>query len=715
MRILCPHCQNRVDVPQFEPDSGDLTCPSCDSYIDLSGQNTVTARNLPRALIKNFELIEQLGRGGFGTVFRVWDRELQRQVALKIPHDTGSSRENAQFLKEAQASAALDHPNIIPVFEIGRFDDRLYIVSQLVTGVSLSEYLSGKEMAPGEAATVCEKIARALQHAHDRDVVHRDIKPSNILLAAGNEPKIADFGLAKRTSNDITATADGQIFGTFAYMSPEQARGENSTVDGRADVYSLGVVLYQLLAGKRPFEGSPRLLLKQVLEDSPEAPRNRKPSVPPDLQTVCLKAMEKVPSRRYQTALEFADDLRRFLEGRPIEARPVSLWERGYRWGLRNKVATASICAALVFVAVTIGIVRSGDPQPPAAASSPVVTSDHMTCSIDTSPSGAAMTFVRLKPEWRQPYPDEEPIRATSPAEVDLLPGEYEVIVTHKSGLAHHVLRSVPDKEQTEPYSVFPHLTFHEISSQDRRVVLPDIQLFNTQDVVAELGMALIAAGEFRMGVGTEAHAHSVPAFYLQRDLVRVGQFRRVLRRHPAIWQSIAFAMPDLANRKEDEAVTNVSYDLATVFAELTGTLLPTDAQYEFAATNRGETTFPQGDAADLTNAWATPEGDPKDVSQAGVRRLFSGPGEWLRSSQISYSSQFWRETGEKPVTLKQDVRSLIAGSRVIRGVSTDWLGKPWGWKPPQMPAFTPQTVRGHLRADVPECSPRLGFRCVRR
>ena len=301
MRVLCPHCRNRVDVPVLDPDT-DLTCPSCDSHIDLSGDETVTSTTLPHALIDHFELVELLGRGGYGTVFKVWDRELKREVALKIPHETSSAREAVLLMKEAQATAALDHPNIVPIYEVGKFDNRAYIVSQLIPGVSLSEYLSAKPLLPREAAGLCEKLARALHHAHERGLIHRDVKPGNILLTEELEPKLTDFGLAKRRTPNATVTADGQILGTFAYMPPEQARGDSNQVDGRADIYSLGVVLYQLLAGKKPFTGSVRMMQKQVIEDAPRPPRSFNPAVPTDLETICLKAMEKLPERRYQTA-----------------------------------------------------------------------------------------------------------------------------------------------------------------------------------------------------------------------------------------------------------------------------------------------------------------------------------------------------------------------------------------------------------------------------
>src|SRR5439155_4713477 len=186
----------------------------------------------------------------------------------------------------------------------------------------------GKRPPPLDAARLIADLADILQYAHDRGVIHRDVKPSNILIGEDGRPHLMDFGLAKRDAGDISVTMDGQVLGTPAYMSPEQARGEGKKVDGRSDVYSLGVIFYQLLTGELPFRGNTRMLLHQVLHDEPRAPRSLNDSIPRDVQTICQKAMAKEPKRRYQTAGELAEDVRRFVRGDPIQARPVSSLER---------------------------------------------------------------------------------------------------------------------------------------------------------------------------------------------------------------------------------------------------------------------------------------------------------------------------------------------------------------------------------------------------
>jgi serine/threonine-protein kinase len=310
------------------------------------------------AMVAGYEILGVLGRGTMGVVYKARQRGLDRLVALKMIRaaDHSGPAELARFRREAVALAQLHHPNIVQIYEVGEDRGQPFFSLEYLDGGSLTRKIGGVPRPPGEAAPLVRLLADAMESAHRLGIVHRDLKPANVLLTAAGEPKLTDFGLVKRLADDAGQTQSGSIVGSPGYMAPEQAEGRTRQVGPLADVYGLGAILYHLLTGRPPFRAASVLdTLQQVRTQEPIPPSQFQPKLPRDLETICLKCLQKDPTRRYATAGELAADLRRFEAGEAIRARPVGRVERLWRWSRRNpRVATLSGVVALLVVAWSI-------------------------------------------------------------------------------------------------------------------------------------------------------------------------------------------------------------------------------------------------------------------------------------------------------------------------------------------------------------------------
>jgi len=305
-----------------------------------------------------YELLEELGRGGQGVVYRARQKSLNRIVALKViglGHWAATAHVK-RFRKEAEAAARLEHPGIVPIYEVGERDGSCFFSMKFVEGGQLDAFIKREPMSPRQAVELLAKIARTVQFAHERGILHRDIKPGNILLDAKGEPQLTDFGLARLVEQESTVTNSFDVLGTPSYMSPEQAGGYAKELTAAADVYGLGAVFYQLLTGHPPFAGGTTYeTIRLVLETDPRRPRLWNPKVDRDLEVIVFKCLEKDPQKRYPTAEALAEDLERWLSHKPIRARPASLFLRTRKWIQRNPVTTV-LGPSLAALAIALGI-----------------------------------------------------------------------------------------------------------------------------------------------------------------------------------------------------------------------------------------------------------------------------------------------------------------------------------------------------------------------
>jgi WD40 repeat protein/serine/threonine protein kinase len=341
---------------------------------------SLAVSDLSGKLFGEFEILDEIAKGGMGIVYRARQQNLNRLVALKLL-GTGavvSQDRVARFRTETEAVATIEHPNIVPIYSVGEVDGQPYFSMKLIEGGSLAQRL--EELTPGsvlksslsnrsdiqsrqhQIVAIMISICRAIHYTHERGILHRDLKPNNILMDEHGEPQITDFGLAKILENDSGLTESFAVMGTPSYMAPEQATGHSRQITTAADIYGLGAIFYELLCGVPPFkEATPLATMRRVIDSEPDSPRKLCSMIDPDLETVCLKALNKEPDRRYDSALKMAEDLERWRDGEPVLARPIGILEKSWRWGRRNPLSTGLVgLVGLLVCLIVFGVVRFG-------------------------------------------------------------------------------------------------------------------------------------------------------------------------------------------------------------------------------------------------------------------------------------------------------------------------------------------------------------------
>jgi serine/threonine-protein kinase len=413
---------------------------------DTAKKDSVGVRGrVPGSRIGHFELRERVGAGAMGEVWKAWDPQLQRQVAVKLPRvEQLSEADMHRFMREGRAAAQLRHPHLAQIYAVGRDGATAYIVAEFVEGENLRQFIENswpntnssvdsvmRRSTFAALADLCAEIAEALHHAHEQGIVHRDLKPANIIVDRAGRPHVIDFGLAKWTSDVHELTLQGELLGTPAYMSPEQAGGNAARLDRRTDVYSLGVILYELLAGQCPFTGEMGSVIHRIIAIEAQPVRKLNVKVPRDLETICIKALEKSPNRRYATMQEMAVDLRRFARGEPILSRRPGPVERSWRWVRRHPGLAAAMLVIVLIVSTSGFVIRS-------LSDRNHLLQGYRQVSVQTSPDGARVAFVPIDKRTGEPDPNPAGIvRCTTPKTIWIKPGDYfeECVLTRDDGV----------------------------------------------------------------------------------------------------------------------------------------------------------------------------------------------------------------------------------------------------------------------------------------
>jgi len=675
-----------------------ITVPVSQSK-ETSSSISVSVSNFPK--LGKFELVEKIGEGSFGLVWKARDTQLRRWVALKQFRESMSEFSQKLLLREARAVAQIEHPNVVRIHEVGTLEEQNYVTFEFAPGGNLAQWIRKQidaegqmTLSPTTAAEIAIQLTRGLQAIHQHKMIHRDLKSSNILLDEHGVPKIADFGLAQHRESLTTLGGDGVFLGTIPYMSPEQCHG-SKLITEQSDLYSLGIILYELLTGRRPFQGSRFEMIQKIQKEAPVPPQQLNPDVPASLANICLRAIAKAPQDRYRSADQMRMDLEAFLEGKTIARAGPSLLAH-----LRRNLRAHWLTMTSVMVLIAGSGAFWG-------ASMIALKDGKKTVRFTTQPPGAKVAFIPLDPVSGFPQP-EQIVHAwgTSPVQVRLPPGDYLVEAYFQGPDApfHEVYRHVPLDNELLNGTLG---TFYGGWKRDQEH--PDIiTLFPAKipprSITSE--MAFVPPAEtYRAGREgmdrSKVHTRSGPAFYMDAMEVSLATYQDMFH-NPGDPDASWIAPPT-----RQHAFTT-KWPMAVWMAERMGKRLPEGYEYERAATRNGTQNYSWGNSLPAEASQETafqPVGFPRfdriDYDQP-IYGLCSNVAEWTMSRVAGLRTT---ATGH-PLGRLSDLNTLK--QIIIRGGSD-------------------QIVRGDPAIDEVHRDPRhfthvkmtsvlpgLGFRCVR-